>query len=595
MAHYFKSPLSVFAGLCALLILAFGPHAVEAGLTSQEIDALLEKKLTVLEITPSDTVSDSEFLRRLSLDVRGVTPSMDEASSFLRNDSPTKRTDLVEAFLMSEERGEHWATYWDKILVGQLQNVGPQAQYIIKTAWREWLIDVFNENLPYDEFMEEIVTSSGRTDEDPELLAIARWRQEPANMAGNMSRAFLGIQIQCAQCHDHKDNPELTQEKFWEFTSFFNNTRIFPIQDQDMMEDRVPGRQFHVMTAGMRFESVIPESDPPVSVKPTYLDGTVAKQEIVGEDGQRLDRKTARTALQEGRAILAELNKMRRSGNESPEDRIALVNRYRNEMPYLHDTRRDQLAEIILKKDAEQFAKNFVNRTWARFFGRGILHPVDSWETGIEPTHPELLDALAHEFIMSGYDVRHLERLILNTNAYARSSKPTNTSRSYPEYFAHAQVRPLAPEQLLASLIQATNAEALSRAENRRRTDEQMERLRSVYTGQFVFAFGNDEMEWSSHFETSVPRALFMMNDKAINDAIANSNGGTVDRIMKNETQPDEMMAYAYLATLGRMPTEPELAMYRDELQLKHPGDRKKAMEDLLWALMNSTEFLTNH
>lgn len=567
------------------------PAVGRPALTSAEIDAMLERAQRDAGVEPAPLADDAAFLRRLSLDVRGVVPTVEETIGFLKDESPGKRAAWIDKFLESPQRGEHWAAYWDKVLVGTLEQ--PQAaaaQQALKEPFRAWVAEQFNANAPYDEFMRAVVAARGQTNEVPEVLPLARWRDAPESMAGSMSRAFLGTQIQCAQCHDHKSNADLTQRKFWEFAAFFSNTRGVPIRNNEMMP-RIPG--LDVREAGFRWEMPIPDLEPAVMVTPKYLDGTAARQEVVDEQGRMVGLREQRQALRH----VAELRQRARQQHADPQVVQAMVEQARAEIPPMFDTRREQLARLILRRDADQFAGNLVNRAWARFFGRGLLEPVDGWDTGIEADHPELLAALAAQFRESGHDVRALERLLLNTNAYQRSSRPTETSAEYPDLFAHAAVRPLGPEQLLRSIVQATSVEAIGGGRNR--GGQQFERLRNAYAAQFLHTFGNDEMEWTNTFETSIPRALFLLNDEGINGVLrGDSSESTIARIAATTSTPAEQARYLYMAALSRMPSDAERQALAHEISAAgNTGSRdwRAFMEDAFWALINSTEFLTNH
>src|SRR5690606_26641213 len=196
------SPMSrLLPHLIAGLLLCAAPvHA----LTPTEIDDYLARAQGTAEIKPAPRATDAEFLRRLSLDVRGVVPSLEETIAFLTDERPDKRARLVEAYLTSPERGEHWAAYWDKLLIGTLTEPGNRAiQRELKAGFRNWVAGQFNANQSYDDFIAEIVSARGTTEEAPQALPLARWRNAPESMAGSMSRVFLGADIQCAQCHDH--------------------------------------------------------------------------------------------------------------------------------------------------------------------------------------------------------------------------------------------------------------------------------------------------------------------------------------------------------------------------------------------------------
>ncbi|MDX1972986.1 MAG: DUF1549 domain-containing protein [Candidatus Sumerlaeia bacterium] len=560
-------------------------------LTPQAIDESLNKAYLHKELVPAAPADDAAFLRRLSLDVRGVIPTVEETIAFLQDESPTKREQLTQQYINDPLRSEHWADYWDKVLVGVLEqpdNVMVQSR--IKTPWKQWVTTQFEANVPYDAFAREIISAQGEYPTDADVFPISRWRDAPENMAGTMSRVFLGQQIQCAQCHDHKTNPDLTQEKFWEFASFFATTRVTPVRNDPGM-----GQGFgsiYVKDGGMRWEHKVPDST--LTVVPTYLDGTKAEQRILDENGAALTPAKRREML----GKLREWNQNRQQMMNAPgANRNDVVRNTIETLPEYHDTRRDQLAQFLTVNDREQFARNFVNRLWARYFGRGFLDPVDEWGTGAQPVQAETLEMLTQEFIASGFNVKHMEWLLVNTAAYQRSSEPTDSSREFPDAFAHALVRPLSPEQLLDSYFRAMSVPEPDDTGTIRSRRDQV--LLERYQTQFIQALNNDEMEWINTFETSVPKSLFLINDEGINKGISGTKGNLLDRIATSANgDAGTAVDYLYLGILSRYPSPEERERFSSELAAVYQQDPREAryyLEDLSWALLNSTEFVTNH
>ncbi|MEQ8821761.1 MAG: DUF1553 domain-containing protein [Sumerlaeia bacterium] len=543
------------------VLLAFATPG-PADLTPSQIDHYFEGVWQAEGLTPAERSSDDEFLRRLSLDVRGVVPSAEETIAFLTDSSPMKRVEVIEDFLASPERSEAWAAYWSKVLVGtppQIQN--PLAQQKALEPFTEWVSIQFQRGAGFDDFMTAILTAEGDLAENPAVLPTLRWRNAPESLAGTMSRAFLGQQIQCAQCHDSKENSTLTQKKFWELTAFFGGTRTRRNLSQDevkeaieagsgmgvmaRMDARVEARQreFKVVEVGGRWQTKVPDSE--LRVEPRYLDGTPAVK----------------------------------SSDKS---------------------RRAQLADFIERRDREQFAKNFVNRLWARYFGRGLMDPVDEWAMGREPDHPALLNNLAWEFAQSGYDVKHIERLILNSRVYQLSATASEETAGRPDLFACAPVRPLNAEQIVASLTRATGADGIADAMAQGRLgrfgESAPDLLMQRFHAEFVHTFDNDEMEWSNAFESSIPQALFLMNDETMARTVSFAKGSMLSRIGSTTTDPGEVTQYLYLSALSRQPSAEELERVSAALAASKSKVEQKALaEDVLWALVASTEFLTNH
>jgi len=524
----------------SVAVIAMAPTIASAeanrltGITSEAIDLTIEKSLSQAGLKAATQTDDSEFLRRLSLDVRGTIPSVEEVIAFLGDKSPDKRSKVIKEYLNDPLRGSSWANYWDKLLVGSLnETIGNQmAATRAKNGWKEWVAEQFNDNLPYDQFATKVVTAEGPGDVAPETLPTIRWDGATADLTGTMSRVFLGRQIQCAQCHNHPYDETMTQQMFWESAAFFDRTKVIPMRS---MAGRQDGRQVIEKVSG---ETKIPDFEPATRVSPKWIDG------------------------QPGPA-----------GNTTE--------------------LREAFAQFMTQHDQEQFARNLVNRMWAHYTGRGFLEPVDDWQTpGIVPNHPELLSALTTEFIASGMDVRHLEEIILNSRTYQRSSRTEEDLTGYGEYYPVGLIRPLSPEQLFASVDRAVN---LSAQTPRNRGGAFREQLRDRYISQFTFLFGNDEMEESSDFDANVSQALFLFNDPTLNKAMTESKGSIINRVLSTTKDPREQVEYLYLATVNRRPTNEERADLATMLEQTPEKERTAALEDILWALINSAEFRTNH
>lgn len=534
------SVLSASAICAGAAIVALAPASAPAeanrlnAVTPESIDLTIEAALKSANLNPAPLTDDAEFLRRLSLDVRGTIPSVEEVIAFLGDKSPDKRSKIIKTYLNDPLRGTAWANYWDKLLVGSLsetianQNAATRA----KSVWKTWVAEQFNANIPYDQFATEVVTAEGPADVAPETLPTIRWDGATADLTGTMSRVFLGRQIQCAQCHNHPYDETMTQQMFWESAAFFDRTKVIPMRT---MEGRQDNRQVIEKVSG---ETKIPDFEPPTKVTPKWIDG------LPGPSGNTTELREA-------------------------------------------------YAQFMTQHDQEQFARNFVNRMWAHYTGRGFLEPVDDWQTpGIIPNHPELLASLTTEFIASGLDVRHLEELILNTRTYQRSSRSDTDMSGYGEYYPVGQIRPLSPEQLFASVDRAVN---LSAQAPKARGGAFRDQLRDRYASQFTFLFGNDEMEESTEFDANVSQALFLFNDPTLNKAMTGAKGSIINRVLSTTKEPREQVDYLYLATVNRRPTNEERADLATLLEQTPEKERTAALEDILWALINSAEFRTNH
>jgi hypothetical protein len=337
--------------------------------------------------------------------------------------------------------------------------------------------------------------------------------------------------MQCAQCHDHKTEAWY-QEDFYGLAAFFANTRLERIYEKD--EDggrRVAERILKNVSKG----SVrIPGTHEPIP--PSFLDG-----------------KESRTPATK---------------------------------------RRRALSEWMTARDNPYFCHAIVNRIWAHFVGRGFVEPLDGFGEEYPPSHPKLLDWLAEDFMIHGYDLRYLMRTLLNTKAYQRTSE-TNKNNQYDDlYYSHAYVKPLTAEQFFYSMLESTGFERLQK----RRDRGQLENMKRRYLERFLFLIDNGEMEEVEAFNGTVPQALMMINGSLVNDSGSHKErGGLLRYILKTYRTKRDRLDQIYLTTLSRYPRTSDRTYFDRYLRSSLYRNDALAYEDLYWALLNSAEFALNH
>lgn len=553
------------------------------------IDHWVRAKWEELGLKPAPRATDAEFLRRAYLDIVGVIPSAEEAERFLADADPGKRAKLVEALLRDRRYAEHWATVWSGILVG-FDN--ERLEQLARAKEQEDLEEIFAKNVPYDEFARRVITVDGAVYDRPagmmeaptdkELPAevglasyLVRLRRVAGNefphaTAGKLTRVFMGVQIQCAQCHDHPFD-KWTQEEFYGMASFFTG----------------------VMVRGEK-----------IGDKQRYF--VVEDLEDRKGDGSR--REKLRGMLSGGGKDLAIPN------SKSGPIKAAFLETGKGVEP--GKSRRETFARYMTEKDNLQFARMAVNRYWAQFFGAGIVNPPDDFNGRNKPTHPELLDALAREFIAKGYDIHWLIRTITASEAYNLSSRAPGKDRDpqAEKYLALHRVRAMAPEPILRSVAKALHlgqgalARRLSEARKERRdgkedkgkdgpgmmgaADLMRDRVLQALVAQFRFNFGDDEGGEVAEFAGTIPSALLMMNHPILMGTSASLRRGTgFSAFLSRYATPEEKIRAIYLSSLSRPPTSKEMSRWKGHVQ--KAGDA--GYEDLLWTLVNTSEFLFNH
>ena len=389
------------AALAAVWLLAWdGPQAAPVDKTAKatgrnpalvaaEIDRHIEARLTAAKVALSPQADDAEFLRRAALDITGRIPTAERTLAFLNDRSPDRRAKLIDELLADREYGEHFATVWYHRMI---KPDNDNKRLIIGNTLRDWLADRFNQNQTWDRLVTDLVTASGERDENPEttfLLAhVVAGQPDPSKMTAAVSRLFLGVRLECCECHNHPFT-KLQQTDFWGMAAFFTATRGID------RSNKVP-----------RIYDVSPQ-DP--TGKGGKNDSALVGSIVIPDS----NGKTVRAKFLGGE-----------QPPTPPPDRL-----------------RTELAAWLTAPSNPWFARAAVNRLWANFFGRGIVNPIDDMRPESDSSHPEVLQLLAEEFAASGFDQKHLIRCICLSKTYQRSSRvlPENKVDDRP-------LQPHAPE-----------------------------------------------------------------------------------------------------------------------------------------------------
>ncbi|MCC6573666.1 MAG: DUF1553 domain-containing protein [Planctomycetes bacterium] len=569
--------LSALTALCCVLA---GVDAQSAPIATV-IDAEFEKAWQRDGLTPANAANDAEFLRRVYLDVVGVPPTREEAIKFLDGDLPGKRAELIDALIADPRFGKHLSDLWTAILAGRAMERGGGPAGDLMAVW---LAQRFNENKRFDETVTQLVTATGKASVNPAVTYITMIGQPPrtADVAGLVMKHFAGVQIQCAQCHDHPYDSAWKQADFAGVASFFAPVELkidFTRQpyDPDLVEREMPSRR----------------------------------------DIENFKRTTKDA---EGRTRAEEL--LAYYTPKLPGD-VAVKTR---------DVKswRPMFARWLVAPENPATARYLVNRFWSFLFGSGLALPVDDFNSLTKTTHPELLNALAREFA-GDFDVKRLYRRILNSRVYQLSGERS-------EKTASAGVRQLAPEQFFGALFTLTEGDALERsfgrlavspfvrlrqvvdiADKQRKPDskepypydrdalaryekilEGMDsawRLRRALSAAYSRLSSDDEMADSDGFTLTIDQALAVLNGE-VTRRLGGTLGGTLLRgiIDKHATMKDRVEAL-YLSVLSRRPTDAEAKRGADFVAGEVVARRKEpdAWEDLFFALISTTEFATNH
>jgi hypothetical protein len=493
---------------------------LEARALARHIDAAIDARMHEEQISGSAIAGDAEFLRRVYLDIAGHIPPAAKVTSFLSDPSPDKRPKLIDELLESTDYGKHQADIWQALLLPR----NSDNRAVRYDAMTKWLEDAFNANKPWDAMVRDIVTASGDLEENAAVSYVMANRG-PDKLTDSVTRLFLGVQLQCAQCHNHPFT-DWKQDEYWGMAAFFSKVRVqgnpkgaAKGQPQVIVKDDGKGRP-------------LPKPDSSKNLPAKFLQGEFANLKP----------------------------------NDSP---------------------REVLAKWMTSPRNTYFARAMVNRTWAQLFGRGMVTPIDDMHEGNEPSHPQLLADLAHQFAASGFDLKYLIRGICNSRTYQRASKPLgNNADASGDLFSRMAVKVLTPEQMFDSLAQALGAPQAPAGPQQRRNPMNRQPPASPRAG-FVAFFKVEDAD-PTEYQIGIPQTLRLMNGPQLN------NPALLEPLLKSAKGAGEVIENLYLRTLSRRPTPAEVSRLTAYLA-RFQGEPRKAYADLLWALLNSSEFTTNH
>lgn len=493
------------------------------------------------EIKPSEVADDAEWLRRVYLDIVGHIPPSEEVATFLADKDKAKRAKLIEKLLDEPGYERNMATIWTNLSVGRRSpRRGNQFPYSREDMYRFYL-RAFHENRPWDQVVFDVVSAEGRHDQNGAvnyLLAQMEMPDEGVQATAKTTRLFMGIQVQCTQCHNHPFN-KWEQDQFWQFNSFFRQLR----KEEEREYNEKTGRD------EVKYVSLVRGNfTGPVFFEPRSGEMKVAYPQFFEErvpDGPEVNR-------------------------------------------------REELAKLMTQGDQPWIAKAMVNRTWAHFMGYGFTKPVDDMGPHNAASHPDLLDRLTTEFVKSKYDVKQLIRWIANSEAYnltsqfGRHNEVDNPAAGEVPLFSHMYVKTMSPEQLYDSLIIATEAHKAGRS-----TWTDAEAKKQEWMQQFVVAFDTDEADEATSFNGTIPQALMMMNSELVRNAISTEKGTYLANVLASKGNDIAKINQLYESVLGRKPTRTEFSKF-NQIVSKYPN-KLWAYQDMFWALLNSNEFIFNH
>ncbi len=484
------------------------------------IDTLVNAKLKKLRVAPSDLCTDEAFLRRVYVDVIGLLPTPEEHDRFMNDKAPNKREKLVDELLGRKEFAELWVLKWAELLQIRSSN---EVSYKAMLLYYNWLQEKIAGNVPVDQWVQELLAAKGGTFKSP-ATNYYQTERDTLKITENVAQVFMGMRVQCAQCHNHPFD-RWTMNDYYGFAAFFAQVGRKGTDDP---------RELVIFNSGGG------EVTHPVGgrvMKPKFLGG--AEPDLTGKD------------------------------------------------------RREVLAKWLASPDNPYFATNLANIVWAHFFGIGIIHDVDDVRVSNPASNPELLAELGEKFTEYRYDFKKLVRDICTSRTYQLSTQPNATNEGDTRNFAHQSLRRIRAETFLDCISEVTETKnKFPGLPNGARAVQIADGRVSTY---FLTTFGRATRETvcscEVKLEPTLSQSLHLLNGETTTQRIA--AGNLVGRRLAEKKAPDQLIDELYVRCLSRAPLPKE----REKLLalVNADPDKKKALEDVFWSLLNSREFMFNH
>ncbi|MFO0846084.1 MAG: DUF1553 domain-containing protein [Gemmataceae bacterium] len=501
------------------------------------VDQHTRKKWKELGLVPSDLCTDAEFIRRLSLDLCGTLPAPKQVAGFVADQDPKKRDKLVDRLLESPEYSYFFANKWADIL--RVKRRGQQERAKGTFAFHNWIRLSVAKDRPYDEFVRDVLGATGDELSSPPTV----WYKEltkPEEFVDDAAQVFLGLRLACAQCHHHPYE-KWSQDDYWGLAAFFG---------------RIGRKQIPVLGASNNGGQ----------------NGRLAI--FTASRGTVTNKKTNRPA--EPKPL------------DAPPVEVSSF-----------DDPRQKLVDWMVAPNNPFFAKAVANRYWAHFFNRGIVDPLDDMRITNPPSNPELLDALAKEVIDSKFSLKHLVRVIVKSRTYQLSSTPNEFNKHDKQNYARYYPRRMSAEVLYDAVNQVAEAPAGfgGLPTDRHAPNRAIMLPDESFTSYFLDVFGRPQRisacECERVSEANLAQALHLLNSDEVQGKLAR-NGGRADVLARDAKTPeaakvDELFLWAF----ARQPTDEQRRVALDHIE-KHKANKRQAYENILWALLNTKEFVFN-
>lgn len=568
------------------------------------IDTEIFAKLNKLNVVPSELSSDAEFLRRVTIDVTGALPTPDEIRSFLADKSSDKRATKIDELLKSPRHAALWATKFSDITGNNTQALEQPQDMQMKRSqmWHDWFRVRIEKNVPYDEIVKGVLLATSVEGMKPEdwleqykkieadsakydtTEYVKRqtldlfWRRQQQvqsiEWGEKVAAAFLGVRLECAQCHKHPFD-RWTQADYRAFANVFSG----------------------IVQANNQFSS------PDVK--------KIADAENAERNKANAGKANNRNFLVREMFISTDGQGGRRQLLTHPDTNAVLPPKAPAGPEFKFERGKDVRADLFAwmrTPDNPFFARSFVNRIWGHYFGVGLVDPVDDFSQANPPSNARLLDALAKDFVDHKYDIRHIERTILLTRTYQNSSVPNETNRFDKVNYARSYVRPMLAEVVVDIVNDAlgtsetynlavNNTPGGKEMDGKRLTEIGSSRINNPSLAYAVRIFGRPPRttacDCERTMEPALPQTLFRMTDGGLIGKMREKNNRIAKLLADRNKTDEEVFEEVFLASLSRYPRPEEIAVFKEHM--KSTTNRMSAFTDVTWALINTREFILNH
>lgn len=567
--------------------------------THNFIDREVAAKLQMLNMIPAELASDAEFLRRVTIDTIGTLSTPDEVRNFLADKSADKRAKKIDELLAQPLHGAVWATRFSDITGNNteaLAGIPPGLRAKYSQMWHDWFRKRINDNMPYDQIVRGVLTATSRGDLDAKEWVNQQvkydeqaekgfdsdypqrdsldlfWKQQNLNLEARgekIAAAFLGVRLECAQCHKHPTD-RWTQNDYRGFANVFHQVQIGASPETRKLVNEVNQQR----------KDATPKNKQATQLREVFLSATPAPNR--GRPGKGIVNGSALKNPDTNEPVTPK-------ALGGPE---LVVEKPRQDC-------REGLFNWLTEPGNPYFARAFVNRVWAHYLGVGIVVPVDDFSVANPPTNPRLLDALAKEFIEHKFDVRHIERVILSSRTYQQSSVANASNKFDRNSFARAYLRPMLAETVVDVLNAALGVKEDFRNDapsGANMIEVGSSRLNNPNLNYVLRIFGRPPRTSARDCERvndpALPQTLYRMTDPGVLQKLTAKNGRLAELLTQKVTD-DKAFEELMLATLSRLPTDKE----RQAFMKYRAGEtnRTAALQDALWALINTREFILNH